>query len=75
MKTWMRVWVPVVHAIKTESILSTSVQVGDRLVSVDREDVTAMTAVQVSKLISLKSDKKRVLAFVRIRAPDGSLAK
>jgi hypothetical protein len=67
--------VPVVHAIKTESILSTSVQVGDRLVSVDREDVTAMTAVQVSKLISLKSDKKRVLAFVRIRAPDGSLAK
>jgi hypothetical protein len=67
--------VPVVHAIKTESILSTSVQVGDKLVSVDREDVTAMTAVQVSKLISLKSDQKRVLAFIRIRAPDGSLAK
>lgn len=67
--------VPVVHAIKTESILSSSVQVGDRLVSVDGEDVTAMTAVQVSKLISLKSDQKRVLAFVRIRAPDGSLTK
>jgi hypothetical protein len=66
--------VPVVHAIKTESILSTSVHVGDKLVSVDGEDVTAMTAVQVSKLISLKSDQKRVLAFVRIRAPDGSLA-
>jgi hypothetical protein len=64
--------VPVVHAIKTESVLSTSVQVGDKLVSVDGEDVTAMTAVQVSKLISLKSDRKRILAFVRIRAPDGS---
>jgi hypothetical protein len=66
--------VPVVHAIKTESILSTTVRVGDKLVSVDGEDVTAMTAVQVSKLISLKSDQQRVLAFIRIRAPDGSQA-
>lgn len=66
--------VPVVHAIKSESILSNRVKVGDRLVAVDEEDVTAMTAVQVSKLISLKSDQERVLSFVRAHAPDSSVA-
>lgn len=62
--------VPVVHAIKSESILSSRVKVGDKLVAVDHEDVTSMTAVQVSKMISLKSDQKRVLSFVRAHAPD-----
>lgn len=57
--------VPVVHAIKAESVLADDVKVGDRLVAVDGDDVTAMTAVQVSKLISLKSDQQRQLAFVR----------
>jgi hypothetical protein len=59
--------VPVVHAIKSESILFDSVKVGDRLVSVNGEDVTAMTALQVSKLISLKADQHRVLVFIRNR--------
>jgi len=57
--------VPVVHAIKAESCLASKVKVGDRLVAVDGDDVTAMTAVQVSKLISLKSDQERMLAFIR----------
>jgi hypothetical protein len=61
--------IPVVHAIKSESILADRVRVGDRLVAVDGEDVTAMTAVQVSKLISLKADQQRLLTFVRARDP------
>ena len=57
---------PIVHAIKDTSILADRVRVGDRLISVDGEDCTTMTAVQVSKLISLKSDQEsRVLIFVR----------
>jgi C-terminal processing protease CtpA/Prc len=61
--------VPVVHAIKDTSVLFNRVRVGDWLLSVDGEDCTAMTAMQVSKLISLKSEKPaRVLIFVRSRA-------
>ena len=59
--------VPAVRAIKPESVLASKVQVGDRLVAVDGDDVTAMTTVQVSKLISLKSDQQRVLAFLTSR--------
>lgn len=60
---------PIVHAIKDTSILADRVRVGDRLVSVDGQDCTTMTAVQVSKLISLKSDQEsRVLVFVRSKA-------
>ena len=58
--------IPVVHAIKDTSVLIDQVQVGDRLLSVDGEDCTGMTAMQVSKLISLKSTKPvRVLVFAR----------
>lgn len=67
--------VPIVHAIKPESILADKVLVGDRLVSVDDEDVTSMTAVQVSKLISVKSDKNRILKFVRNQNVIDSLGK
>lgn len=59
--------VPVIHALKSESILSNTVAVGDRLLAVDSEDVTAMTALQVSKLISLRSDQERTLVFLRNR--------
>ena len=60
---------PVVHAIKDTSVLADRVQVGDRLLSVDGEDCTALTAMQVSKLISLKSEKPaRVLVFARSRS-------
>lgn len=60
--------VPIVHAIKDTSVLADRVQVGDRLISVDDEDTTGMTAMQVSKLISLKAEKpSRVLVFSRTR--------
>jgi C-terminal processing protease CtpA/Prc len=60
--------VPVVHAIRDTSVLANRVRVGDWLLSVDGVDCTAMTAMQVSKLISVKSEKpSRVLVFVRSR--------
>ena len=60
---------PVVHAIKETSVLASKVQVGDRLIFVDDEDTTGMTAMQVSKLISIKADNSwRTLVFLRVRA-------
>jgi C-terminal processing protease CtpA/Prc len=60
---------PVVHAIKETSVLADEVRVGDRLMSVDGEDCTGLTAMQVSKLISMKSEKPaRVLVFARSSA-------
>ena len=61
---------PIVHAVKPESVLANKVLVGDRLLAVDGDDVTAMTAVQVSKLISLKSDQTRALTFARFGASE-----
>jgi len=56
---------PAVHALKSESVLADRVTVGDRLLSVDGEDVTRMTAIKVSKLISAKEGHSRVLVFSR----------
>jgi hypothetical protein len=56
---------PIVHTIKPESILCTIVHAGDYLINVDDECVTHMTAVQVSKLISMKSDQQRTFTFLR----------
>jgi len=65
--------VPVVHAIKDSSVLAGSVKVGDRLISVDDEDTTALTAMQVSKLISSKSSQPvRTLVFMRNRTKGSS---
>lgn len=54
-----------VHALKSESTLADKIAVGDQLISVDGEDVTAMTALQVSKMIALRSDTQRTLVFSR----------
>ena len=55
-----------VHAIKQNSVLFGQVRVGDRLLTVDGEDCTTLNAIQVSKLISLKSEKPaRVLVMAR----------
>ena len=60
--------VPVVHAIKETSVLSSQIKVGDRLLSVDGEDCSGMTAMQVSKLISQKAENpSRALVFSRPR--------
>lgn len=57
---------PVVHAVKESSVISDQIQVGDKLVAVDDQDVTAMTAIKVSKLISKKSaNPSRKLTVIR----------
>lgn len=63
--------VPIVHAIKSTSPLSDQVQVGDRLVSVDGDDVTILLASDVSRLISLKRDQ-HVRRFVFSRPGSGA---
>jgi len=61
-----------VHAIKQNSVLFGQVRVGDRLLTVDGEDCTTLNAIQVSKLISLKSEKPaRVLVMARSSAVAG----
>jgi len=58
--------VPVVHAIKDSSVIANKLQVGDKLVAVDDEDVRTMTAIKVSKLISRKSaNATRKLSVIR----------
>ena len=57
---------PVVHAVKDSSPIAEKVQVGDKLVAVDDDDVRAMTAVKVSKLIRRKSNNaSRKLTIIR----------
>lgn len=57
---------PIVHAIKETSCVADKLKVGDKLIRVDEEDVTAMTAIKVSKLISRKSaNSARKLTIVR----------
>jgi C-terminal processing protease CtpA/Prc len=57
---------PVVHAIKESSVIADKLQVGDLLLAVDDENVTAMTAIKVSKLISRKSaNPTRKLSILR----------
>ena len=57
---------PVVHAVKDTSPICGKVMVGDKLVAVDDEDVRAMTAIKVSKLISRKSNNaSRKLTIIR----------
>ena len=48
--------VPTVHAIKASSPLASDIQVGDRLWSLDGEDMTVMLASDVSRLIASKRD-------------------
>ena len=58
--------VPIVHAIKPSSPLATELRVGDRLCSVDGEDVSVMLASEVSRLIASKTENPvRRLVFTR----------
>lgn len=57
---------PIVHAIRDNSTLVDKIRIGDKLISVDGEDTTNMTALRVSKLISNKAaNPTRVLVFTR----------
>lgn len=64
--------IPVVHAIKDTSVLGELVRIGDKLVSVDGEDTTDMSAIKVSRLISSKAmNGQRRLVFLRSRDGGG----
>ena len=56
---------PMVNSIKPSSCLNELVMVGDRLISVDDENVSGMTASNVSRLIASRLDKPRVMVFKR----------
>ena len=57
---------PVLHRIKETCPIADQLQVGDKLIAVDDEDVRSMTAVRVSKLISQKSSNpQRKFTIVR----------
>jgi Malectin domain len=56
---------PMVNNIRPSSVLADTVMVGDRLVSVDGEDVSAMTASNVSQIIASRQAMARVLIFKR----------
>ena len=57
---------PTVNNIKPNSVLAHVVKIGDRLLSVDNEDVSTMRASDVSQLIASKRDQEsRILSFCR----------
>ena len=57
---------PVVHAVKESSAIANMICVGDQLIMVDDVDVSNLTAIKVSKLISKKStNPQRKLIIVR----------
>jgi C-terminal processing protease CtpA/Prc len=61
---------PCVRAVRSDSVLANEVKIGDRLISVDGEICTDMSAEHVSKLIAVKSNQEcRKIMFVR-RSPN-----
>ena len=57
---------PVVHSLKETSPIVDKMQVGDRIVAIDDEDVRTMSSIKVSKLISKKSsNEERKFTVVR----------
>jgi len=56
---------PYIRAVKPDSPFRNQVQEGDLVISVNKQDVTNMTAMEVSELISLKQFEHRTLVLVR----------
>jgi hypothetical protein len=57
---------PVVYNIKDTCPIADKLRIGDKLIAVDDEDVTSMTAIKVSKIISQKSgNPQRKFTIVR----------
>jgi len=57
--------IPSVRAIRSDSPFVNQVQVGDYIIGVNDQDVTNMTAVEVSELIACQQFTDRKLVFVR----------
>jgi C-terminal processing protease CtpA/Prc len=65
---------PTVHDVKESSAIFGILQLGDRLIAVDDEDVTHLTATQVSKVISSKAaNSVRLLRVIRTKHHDNEL--
>ena len=65
---------PIVHAVKDSSPIADRIQVGDKLIAVDGEDVTSLNAIQVSKLLARKSGEEvRRLTVVRMMRGRGGI--
>ena len=57
---------PTIHLIKDSCVVAGSVRLGDRLVEVDGQDCTRLTALEASRLLGKKSDQpERRLLFSR----------
>ena len=62
---------PIVHRIRPTSVLKDELQVGDRLIALDDEDVRHVSANKVSKLISRKMENAtRKFSIIRTVVPD-----
>lgn len=62
---------PVVHELRSTSVLLGELQVGDRIIAIDDEDVRKLSANRVSKLISRKMENAtRKFSIVRSVFPD-----
>ena len=65
--------VPLVRLLQPDSPLALAgVQVGDRLLTVDAENVTRLTAVQVSRLLTGRQNHARMLVFCRLQDEEGA---
>lgn len=57
---------PIVHALRETSVLADRIRIGDKLISLDGEDISGKSAIQVSKMISSKStNPERYMTFLR----------
>jgi C-terminal processing protease CtpA/Prc len=63
---------PAVHAIKDTSVIIDQIQIGDKLISVDGQNTTKMSAIKVSSLIGSKAmNPQRILVFARPLSKSG----
>lgn len=62
---------PVVHAIKETSVLGDKIKIGDKLLSIDGQDMTGLTSIEISKIMKEKaSSPRRTIAFQRSPGPN-----
>lgn len=60
---------PIVHAVKVISPIHGKIMVGDKLVAIDDEDVSYLTAIKISKILNRKSSQvTRKLTVLRVIA-------
>ena len=57
---------PVVHDVKEDSVVADQVAVGDRVMSIDGEDVRNLTSVEISNLLNKFSPEERVVTLLRV---------